>query len=112
METPYVTEEYFCVHCDKPLVRNDVYVTWDCPACKNKVHIRIITHEKDNACYRVLPHELNIDDIILTSRFSEFYSILRVTDQGNHYLINLKNQGGWKTAKDKYVLKVDGRWHH
>ncbi|WP_394660565.1 hypothetical protein [uncultured Chryseobacterium sp.] len=113
METPHITEEYFCIHCHKPLGHSDVFRTWDCPICKNKIHIRIITEDKDNACYRFLPHELNVNDIILTHRDSEYYSILKIIDfNSNTFQFNLQKYGAWKISKDRYVLKIDGGWYH
>ncbi|MDH6252453.1 DNA-directed RNA polymerase subunit RPC12/RpoP [Chryseobacterium sp. H1D6B] len=112
METPHITEEYFCVNCDKFLHREDVYKTWDCPVCNHIVHIRIITDEKDNACFRVLPQNLIVGDIVFTHRESDYHAILRVIDHGNMIQLNLKNYGSLKVEKNRYVLKIDGGWYH
>lgn len=112
MEIPHITEEYFCVHCDKTRSCNYVFKTWNRPVCKNKVHIRIITHDKDNACYRIFPSELNVNDLVLTHRENECHSILGIIDLNNLIQFNLENHGRWKTPKDRYVLKVDGGWYH
>lgn len=112
METPHITEEYFCVHCNIFLRRENIDKTWDCPTCHHKIHIRIITENKDNACYRVLPQNLKVDDIVFTHRESDYHPILRIIDQGNLIQLNLKNYGAFKVPKNRYVLKIDGGWYH
>lgn len=112
METPHITEEYFCTHCDKKLLLENVFRTWDCPTCGNYVHIRIVSDKKNNACFRIPPIEINEGDLVLIHRDDDYREVFKKIDLGNVIQLNLAKYGAWKIEKNRYVLKIDGGWYH
>ncbi|MFG0592243.1 hypothetical protein ACF8C4_14075 [Myroides odoratimimus] len=112
MEIPHITEEYFCTNCNKKLLLENVFKTWDCPTCRNYVHIRIITENKDNACFRIPSVEINSGDLVLIHRDDNFREVFKKIDFVNEVQLNLEKYGAWKIAKNRYILKLDGGWYH
>jgi len=112
MVLPHITEEYFCNFCHQSLKMIDVDRTWTCPKCKNYILIRIITDNKNNACTRVFAKDLKEDEYILMDRNDDFRRIIRIIDLGDIIQLNIEGYGAWKVKKQKYILKLEGRWYY
>jgi len=109
---PHGTEEYYCTNCEISKDRIEVNKDWKCPKCKNPVHVRIKTDDKDNACFRIKIKELKNSDMILMNREDEFRSVLNLKEEKNDFRVAIKKYKTITVDKNSHILILDGKWCH
>ena len=109
---PHGTEEYYCISCETYKDQFEVKKDWKCPKCKNPVHVRVKTEDKNNACFRINIKELEVNDMILLERNDDFRSVLNLKKEGDGIRVAIEKFGVLTINKDSHILKLDGGWDH